>query len=310
MKKTLFIVLLLLSTLPYSVEAQTIQDVELRLDTAIQYPNDRSVNVVVEAMAFAENKPARSKIDVHVEIRYANGTVAQTSEASVEPGIRTTITFDEINEVGKYYVFAHGTVGSRQSTTESQTMRITYAPQQYTAGFLEGGRFILTPMQSNLNLTIQEYLDNGNSIVPGETYFTNGSVVDIDVPKGYLAIRYNVIDENGWQNYERSDKTGLTVHGTPYVWIYGDLKRVQPMATLVSPLNITIGILGGIMILIGCLNFFNKFREESLARRKKAGTDNMSSWRERRRDRKMREDAEADYWRRRSDPYNNRGRLW
>lgn len=303
MKKALFIILLLVSCIP-SVQGQSIQDVELRLDTAIQYPNDRSVNVVIEAMAFADNKPARSKIDVHVEIRYGNGTVAQTSEQSVEPGIRTTITFDEINEVGKYYVFAYGSVGSRQSTTETQTMRITYAPQKYTAGFLDEGRFILTPMQSHLNLTIQEYLDNGNSVVPGETYFTNGSIVDIEVPSGYLAIRYNVVDENGWQNYERSEKSGLTVHGTPYVWIYGDLARIQPMATLVSPLNITVGVLGVIMILIGCLNFFNKFREESLVRRKKSGTDNMPSWRERRRDRKMREDAESDYWRRRgNDPY-------
>ena len=305
----ILIPILLASTMP-NASAQTVQDVELRLDTAIQYPNDRSVNVVVEAMAFQDNKPSRSKVDVYIEVRYANGTVAQESQQSVEPGIRTTITFDEIEQVGKYYVFAYGKVGFIQSSTESQTMRITYAPQQYTAGFLEGGRFLLTPMQTHLNLTIQEYLDNGNSVVPGDVYFTNGSIVDIEVPSGYLAVRYNVVDENGWMNYERSDTTGLTVHGTPYVWIYGDLERVEPMATLVSPLNITVGIIGTIMILVGCMNFFNRFREDSLKRRKKAGTDNMPSWRERRRDRKMREQAEQDYWNRRSPSYHYRRGLY
>jgi len=300
----LFLIPILLAP---TIQAQSIQDVELRLDTAIQYPNDRSVHVVVEAMAFQDNKPARTSVDVTVEVRYPNGTVVQSSESSVEPGIRSTITFDKIDQVGKYYVFAWAKVGVVQSQTESQTMRITYAPQEYTAGFLEGGRFLLTPLQTDLNLTIQEYLDNGNSVVPGDTYFTDGEILDIEVPSGYLAVRYNVVDENGWMNYERSDTSGLTVHGTPYVWIYGDLSRVEPMATLVSPLNITVGIIGSILVLVGSLNFFNKFREETLKRRKDAGIDNMPSWREKRRDRRMREEAERDYWRRRSDPYGRRG---
>tara|TARA_Y100000114_G_C11759624_1_gene328826 strand:- start:1559 stop:2437 length:879 start_codon:yes stop_codon:yes gene_type:complete len=278
-----------------------IQDVEIRLDTAIQYPNDRSVNIVVEAMAFENDKPSLSKVDIVAQLKYTNGTLIAETTDNLQPGIRSTIVFPPIEEVGKYYVFVYGEAGGKRSSTESQAMRITYAPQTYTAGFTDGGRFIVSPTETYVNLTIQEYLDTGIALTPGDTYFTNGSYLDIDVPEGYLAVRYNIIDENGWQNYERADDTGLTVHGTPYVWLYGDLKRVEPVSSLVSPASIFVAILGSLMILIGLFNFYNKFREESLARRKKAGTDSMPTWRERRRERKMREEAERNYWRNRNN---------
>ena len=289
----------------------SIQDVELRLDTAIQYPNDRPVNIVVEGMAFEDDKPSLSKVEIRAEIRWANGTVMTSQESSVQPGIRTSITFSPINDVGRYYVFVSGEAGGVRSGTESQTMRITYAPQEYTAGFTDGGRFLVSPKQTYLNLTIQEYLDDGTSVLPGRVFKTNGSVVDITVPDGYLAIRYNVIDQNGWMNYERSDQTGLTVHGGPYVWLYGDLARIEPVSSLVRPFSIFVGVMGTILILVGAFNFFTKFREESLQRLKDAGLDNMPSWRQRRRERQARERAEADYWERRRniDPYFDRRRF-
>ncbi len=293
--------LILLCILLMPNASAVIQDVEIRLDTAIQYPNDRSVNIVVEAMAFENDKPSLSKVDIVAQLKYTNGTLIAETTDNLQPGIRSTIVFPPIEEVGKYYVFVYGEAGGKRSSTESQAMRITYAPQTYTAGFTDGGRFIVSPTETYVNLTIQEYLDTGIALTPGDTYFTNGSYLDIDVPEGYLAVRYNIIDENGWQNYERADDTGLTVHGTPYVWLYGDLKRVEPVSSLVSPASIFVAILGSLMILIGLFNFYNKFREESLARRKKAGTDSMPTWRERRRERKMREEAERNYWRNRNN---------
>jgi hypothetical protein len=289
----------------------SIQDVELRLDTAIQYPNDRPVNIVVEGMAFEDDKPSLSKVEIKAEIRWANGTVMTSQESLVQPGIRTSITFSPINEVGRYYVFVSGEAGGVRSGTESQTMRITYAPQEYTAGFTDGGRFIVSPKQTYLNLTIQEFLDDGTSVLPGRVFKTNGSIVDITVPEGYLAIRYNVIDQNGWMNYERSDQTGLTVHGGPYVWLYGDLARIEPVSSLVRPFSIFVGVIGSLLIIVGCFNFFTKFREESLQRLKDAGLDNMPTWKQRRRDRQARERAERDYWdrRRTPDPYWDRRRF-
>jgi hypothetical protein len=280
-----------------------IQDVEIRLDTAIQYPNDRSVNIVVEAMAFENDKPSLANIDIVAELKYPNGTLMHETTDNLQPGMRSTIVFPPIEEVGKYYVYVYGEAGGKRSSTESQTMRITFAPQTYTAGFTDGGRFIVSPTETYVNLTIQEYVDTGIALMPSNTYFTNGSYVDIDVPDGYLAVRYNIIDENGWQNFERAEKTGLTVHGTPYVWLYGDLKRVEPVSSLVSPASIFVAILGSLMIIVGLFNFYNKFREESLDRRKKAGTDSMPTWRERRRENKMREEAERNYWRNRNNQY-------
>ncbi len=283
-----------------------IQDVQMRLDTAIQYPNDRQVQIVVEALAFENDKPSLSAIDVYAEVRWQNGTVMYESSVNVQPGIRSTITFPAIDDVGKYYIFCYGEAGGLRSTTESQTMRVTYAPQTYTAGFLSSGDFILTPTQKYVNLTIQEYLDSGISVLPGKTYKTNGSYLQIDVPEGYLAVRYNVVDENGWMNYERADETGLTVHGSPYVWIFGDLKRVEPVSSLVGTASILVGILGASMILVGCFAFYNKFREQSLRQRKDDGTDNMPGWSQRRRERRLREQQEKEYW----DRQNRYGRRW
>tara|TARA_Y100001937_G_scaffold117094_1_gene169919 strand:+ start:1360 stop:2271 length:912 start_codon:yes stop_codon:yes gene_type:complete len=296
MKKYLFLICILL--IPNA--SAVIQDVEIRLDTAIQYPNDRSVNIVVEAMAFEDDKPSLSNVDIVAEIKYTNGTLIYETTDNLQAGIRSTIIFPPIEEVGKYYVYVYGEAGGKRSSTETQAMRITFAPQTYTAGFTDGGRFLVSPTETYVNLTVQEYLDTGIALTPGKTYFSNGSYLDIDVPEGYLAVRYNIIDENGWQNYERADETGLTVHGTPYVWLYGDLKRVEPVSSLVSPASIFVAILGSLMIFIGLFNFYNKFKEESLERRKKAGTDSMPTWRERRRERKMREDAERNYWRNRN----------
>lgn len=293
--------LLLILLIPNA--SAVIQDVEIRLDTAIQYPNDRSVNIVVEAMAFENDKPSLANIDIVAELKYPNGTLMHETTDNLQPGIRSTIVFPPIEEVGKYYVYVYGEAGGKRSSTESQTMRITYAPQTYTAGFTDGGRFIVSPTETYVNLTIQEYVDTGIALMPSNTYFTNGSYVDIDVPDGYLAVRYNIIDENGWQNFERAEKTGLTVHGTPYVWLYGDLKRVEPVSSLVSPASIFVAILGSLMIIVGLFNFYNKFREESLDRRKKAGTDSMPTWRERRRENKMREEAERNYWKNRNNQY-------
>ena len=275
----------------------SIQDVQMRLDTAIQYPNDRQVTIVVEAMAFENDKPSLTSIDVNAEIRWPNGTIMYDSTANLIPGIRSSIVFPAIDDVGKYYVFVYGEAGGVRSTTESQTMRITFAPQLYTAGFLSEGSFIVTPTETHVNLTIQEYLDSGISILPGKSYKTNGSYIKIDVPDGYLAVRYSVVDENGWMNYERADSTGLTVHGPPYVWMYGDLERVEPISSIVGVTSILIGILGAGMILVGCFLFFNRFREQTLNRRKSDGTDNLPGWSQRRREQKYREAQERDYWR-------------
>tara|TARA_B110000444_G_scaffold203080_1_gene195507 strand:- start:1928 stop:2842 length:915 start_codon:yes stop_codon:yes gene_type:complete len=296
--KKIFALLIFILLIPNA--SAVIQDVEIRLDTAIQYPNDRSVNIVIEAMAFENDKPSLANIDIVAQLKYANGTLMAETSDNLQPGIRSTIVFPPIEEVGKYYVYVYGEAGGKRSSTESQTMRITYAPQLYTAGFTDGGRFLVSPTETYVNLTIQEYRDTGTSLTPGKTYFTNGSYLDINVPDGYLAVRYNIVDENGWQNYERADSSGLTVHGTPYVWLYGDLKRVEPVSSLVSPASIIIAVLGSLMILIGLFNFYNKFKEESLVRRKKAGTDSMPTSRERRRERKMREESERNYWQNRN----------
>lgn len=286
-----------------------VQDVQLRLDTAIQYPNDRQVNIVVEAMAFENDKPSLQNVEITALIKWKNGTTMFEQSAKVQPGLRTSMIFPPIEEVGTYYVYAYGEAGGLRSSTESQTMRITYAPQLYKAGFTSGSTFLVSPTQDYLNLTVQEYLDDGLSILPGKTYKTNGSVLEIDVPSGYLAVRYNIIDQNGWMNYERSDSTGLTVHGPPYVWVYGDLERVEPVASLKSTATIFVGIIGGLLILAGAANFFFKARDDSLKRRKEQGTDDMPGWSERRRQRKLREQAEQDYWnRQRNYPsfYNRR----
>lgn len=275
-----------------------IQDVQLRLDTAIQYPNDRHVNIVVEAMAFENDKPSLQNIEITALIKWKNGTTMFEQSAKVQPGLRTTMIFPPIEEVGTYYVYAYGEAGNLRSTTESQTMRITYAPQLYKAGFTSAETFLVSPQQDFLNLTIQEYLDDGLSITPGKTYKSNGSVLDIEVPTGYLAVRYNIIDENGWMNYERSDSSGLTVHGPPYVWVYGDLERVEPVASLKSMGSIFVGIMGAILILAGASTFFFRARDDSLKRRKEEGTDDMPGWSERRRRKKMREQAEQEYWQR------------
>tara|TARA_Y100001973_G_scaffold105526_1_gene179030 strand:+ start:1157 stop:2104 length:948 start_codon:yes stop_codon:yes gene_type:complete len=308
----LLIILFLPIALPIA-SAQSADVVEIRLDTAIQYPNDRPINIVVEGMAFADDKPSRTPITVTAELRWPNSTLAQVQEVSVNPGIRTTVVFDKVDTVGLMYIYAWGEVNGVSSTTETQRARITYAPQKYTAGFLEGGRFLVTPLQDHLNLTVSEYLDDGNSIVPGRTFFVShgNDTLDIEAPKGYLAVRYSVQDENGWMNYERSEGSGLTVHGTPYVWIYGDLERVQPFATILNPIGRIFGFMGALLILIGCASVFFKMRDESLERRKKAGTDNMPGYFERRRERKIRQQAEQDYWRRNRrydsyDPYRRR----
>lgn len=302
-----FVLLMSILLLPLLVNAQTVsaqsvEIVEMRLNTAIQYPNDRPISIVVEGMAFQDDKPSRTSIQVTAELRWPNSTLAQTQELSVQPGIRSTITFDKVDTVGLLYIYAWGEVNDVKSTTETQRTRITYAPQQYTAGFLEGGRFLLTPLQKHLNLTVSEYLDDGNSILPGRTWVvSNGSnYLDIQAPKGFLGVRYSIQDENGWLNYERADDSGLTVHGTPYVWIYGDLDRVEPFATLVSPISILFGAIGAILVLVGASSIFFRMREDSLKRRKEAGTDNMPSWMERRRERKLRQQAEDDYWRQRN----------
>jgi hypothetical protein len=296
MRKLIVPIIILCLYMP-TAEA-SIQDVQMRLDTAIQYPNDRQVNIVVEAMAFENDKPSLSSIDVNAEIRWPNGTIMYDSKATLNPGIRSSIIFPSIDDVGKYYVFVYGEAGGVRSNTESQTMRITFAPQLYTAGFLSEGKFIVTPTEKYVNLTIQEYLDTGISILPGKSYKTNGSYLKVDVPDGYLAVRYNIIDENGWMNYERAETTGLTVHGSPYVWIYGDLERVEPISSLVGVTSILIGILGAGMILVGCFLFFNRFREQTLKRRKEDGTDNLPGWSQRRREQRYREQQERDYWQR------------
>ena len=121
-----------------------------------------------------------------------------------------------------------------------------------------------------------------------------------------MAVRYNIIDENGWMNYERAENTGLTVHGTPYVWLYGDLTRVEPVSSLIGTASILIFVLGSLMILVGGFGFWNKFREESLKRRKEDGTDNLPGWSQRRRERKIREQREKEYW----DRYGRYGRRY
>jgi hypothetical protein len=300
--------LMLSAPLVPSAEAG-VQDVQLRLDTAIQYPNDRQVNIVVEAMAFENDKPSLQNVEITALIKWKNGTTMFEQSAKVQPGLRTSMVFPPIDEVGTYYVYAFGEAGGLRSTTESQTMRITYAPQLYRAGFTSQSTFLVSPNQGNLNLTIQEYLDDGLSITPGKTYKTNGSILEIGVPSGFLAVRYNIIDENGWMNYERSDSSGLTVHGPPYVWVYGDLERVEPFASLKSTASIFVGIVGGLLVLVGVANFYFKARDDSLKRRKKQGTDDMPGWAERRRQRKLREQSEQDYWNRQrnySSPYQRR----
>jgi len=292
--------LLILPLASSFAQAQNVEAVEIRLDTAIQYPNDRPINIIIEGMAFASDKPSRSQVEVTAELRWPNSTLAEVQTVSVSPGIRTSITFDSVKSVGVMYIYATGETNGITSEVQTQRTRITYAPQQYTAGFLEGGRFIVTPLQKHLNLTISEYLDNGNSIVPGRTFFVSGenSSLNVEAPKGYLAVRYSIQDENGWLNYERAEGTGLTVHGTPYVWIYGDLQRIEPFATLLSPISIVFGVIGSVLILAGVFNFWNRFREESLVRRKEAGVDNQPGWGEMRREKKMRQRAEENYWRR------------
>ena len=282
-----------------TVSASNIEAVEIRLDTGIQYPNDRPINIVVEGMAFASDKPARTEVMVTAELRWPNMTIADEQVVFLQPGVRTTITFDKITQVGVMYVYAKGEVNGVVSELQQQRTRITFAPQQYTAGFLDEGRFLVTPLQEHLNLTISEYVDDGFSVLPGRTWIiSGGETLDIKAPSGYMAVRYSIQDENGWMNYERAEETGLTVHGSPYVWIYGDLERIEPFSTLITPISVVFGVLGSVLILIGCFNFFNKFREESLKRRKEAGTDNMPSWSERRREKKMRQREEEEYWRR------------
>lgn len=305
MNKTIFLLVILLLPIiatATTASAQVVEAIEIRLDSAIQYPNDRPINVVVEGMAFNSDKPARTSIIVTAELRWPNSTLAQTQEISVQPGIRTTIVFDNVGTVGLLYIHAWGSVNGIDSTVETQRTRITYAPQKYTAGFLDGGRFLVTPLQTHLNLTVSEFLDDGISILPGRSFtITDGNnSLDIQAPTGFLGVRYIIQDENGWMNYERSDNSGLTVHGTPYVWIYGDLDRVEPFATLLNPISITFGAIGVVMILVGTYNVFLKIKDDSLQRRKASGTDNMPSYMQKRRERKNRQHAEDDYWRNRN----------
>lgn len=305
----IFAAIFLVSLIP-SVNAEQYQDVELRLNSDLQYPNDRPINVLVQAMAFEDDKPSRTPVLIHAEIRWLNGTAVQTQEVSVAPGVQTIILFEKMEEVGRYYVYARATIqDSIHTDDDMQSIRITYAPQQYTAGFLDAGSFIVTPLYNDNEgqLTITETMETGMGTVKGSTYIVTNQSLEIDVPEGYVAVRYNIIDENGWYNYERSDHTGLTIHGTPYVWIYGDLSRVEPVATFVSIGNVIIGILGGLMILTGCSRFYFSWADQRKVRQKELGIDGSPSFRERRRQQRMRREIEEDMMRRdMSYPYRGR----
>ncbi len=295
LKLTIILTIFILQLIP-TVSAQNIEAVELRLDTSIQYPNDRDIGIVVEAMGFADNKPSRSKIDVQAELRWPNGTSAQTISTTVDPGIRTSIIFDKQDVVGTYFVFATASIDNVVSNPESQRTRVTYAPQEYTAGFLDSGRFLVTPLgPASDQITVQEYLDSGTGITEGRQWVISGNEsLDIEVPKGYMAIRYNVVDENGWMNYERAN-SGLTVHGTPYVWLYGDLTRIEPVSSFVATGSIVFGIVGGCMVLAGVSRYVGLFIDERAKRRKELGLDKAPSWRERSRQKQYRKEIDRQY---------------
>ena len=292
---------MLLSSALLPTASGEFQDVELRLNSELQYPNDRPISVAIQAMAFEDDKPSRTPVLIRAEIRWLNGTAVQTQEVSVPPGVQTIIMFENIKDVGRYYVYAQATVkDSIVNDDDMQSIRITYAPQQYTAGFLDSGSFIVTPLYEDNEgkLTVTETMETGMGTVQGSTYMVTNKSIEIDVPEGYVAVRYNIIDENGWYNYERSDHTGITIHGTPYVWLYGDLSRVEPVATFVSFGNIGIGILGSILILTGCSRFVMSWADERKVRRKELGIDASPSFRERRRQSRLRREIEEDMLRR------------
>jgi len=282
-----------------------VEDVEMRLDSAIQYPNDRPITIVVEGMGFLDDKPSRSRVQVDAELRWANGTIAERQSANVQPGIRTPITFGTQSTVGSYFIHATARVGTVSSDPESQRTRVTYAPQEYTAGFLSEGRFLVSPLDENTNLTVTEYLDTGTGIIEGRTWVIGNESLDVEVPQGYLAIRYNVIDENGWMNYERAN-SGLTVHGSPYVWLYGDLTRIEPVASFVRWGSIAFGVVGGLLVLTGASRYASVFRDERLKRRKELGIENSPSWSERQRDKRHRRDLERRYEPQRYNDYRRR----
>jgi hypothetical protein len=307
MKPTTFLLLALLVVPMFATSATaTVQDIELRLDSSIQYPNDRPMVVMVEAMAFENDKPSRSQLSITVEIRWPNGTIAQEMTVSAEPGIDTPLTFSRMKEVGVYFVMGSATAGDLTSDTQVQRTRVTYAPQEYTAGFLDKGRFMLTVLDDESSITVTEYLDNGYSITEGRSFNVGNGTLDVEVPMGYMAVRYNVIDEHGWMNYERAT-SGITVHGTPYVWLYGDLTRIEPVASFVSWASIAFGIVGGSLVLVGAYRYYGVFADERAARRKELGIENSPSWLERQRINRNRRQSERDYNQRRPSRYGGGG---
>lgn len=218
-------------------------NVQIRLNSYIKYPSDRDITVSVTAQAFetvgADNvKPLREPVDVLIEVRNSSSRqLIASRDITIQANEETIVRLGRMNvSQVPYEVTAIGTQGEKTSIKVAQLFNVYSPPQRYTAIWLSGKQFRIIPLDESVNLTITEYVDHGllHRDVSRSFQLDGNHTMKIEVPQGYRRVIYHVEDEYGWANYERVDD-GQAFDGPAYEWEFGDIRRVEPYSTFVSP---------------------------------------------------------------------------
>ena len=241
------------------VTAQTQYDVEMRIETALKYPTDRPVVVSVLAQAFEGAKPLREPVTITLQVRNVSSReIVAERELVVSAGEIAYITIGQLNVSDvAYEVTAIGSQGTKTSEEQRQRFRVYPPPQEYEVAWLSGERIRFIPTEE-VDLTIREWIDHGLQKEHVRTLqLVGNSKLELDVPQGYRRVLYDVEDAHTWRNYQRA-RSGETADGLPYEWEFGDVRRVEPYASLWSVEALVLRSIGaGLIGLVFVLSLSN-----------------------------------------------------
>ena len=229
-----FLILVILCLSHVQIASAGDSEIITRMDLELAYPNDRAFVVNVEGAFIDAGKLSDSWLDGSILIYDSDDVEILGETFTIRSGQGINVRIPQISKTGVYefeLVLSHGDLDSKKLRGKAA---ITYPPEFYDLTFLNFGKKAVIMAGESSNLTIQEWIDNGDdTLMAGRSWTLSNDTLEIDTPfeePGVLGIRYDVVDQWGWTN--NANTASGELRGAPHA--YYDSSWAQPNAEWVS----------------------------------------------------------------------------
>ena len=222
-------------------------DVIARLNADLAYANDAPISVEVQAASIENGLLENRWLQGTAIVKNDFGSILHEEDVMIRSGSRLVISLPTIEDVGTYEITFKAEGDGQSSRTLSSRIAVVYPPEQYSAGWNDGGKQFIIHAGSTANLTVREWLDYGTeSLISGKTYtLANDTTLEINTPigrAGLLGVRYDVVDQWGWSNHALAMNGEL--RGPPHSFMDPERSGVAPYGEWTS------GMMPGLIVML------------------------------------------------------------